>query len=63
MGLLVGVVSAEVRFRLLGVFLLELARFGVLVAKDEVQFVVLAALIRPEHDGVGGLVHKLILKE
>lgn len=61
-GLLVGVVGAQVCVGLLGVLLLILASLGVLVAEDEVQLVVLAALVWSEHDGVGSLVNKLILK-
>lgn len=62
-GLLVRVVCAEVWIRLFGVFFLVLARFGVLVTEDEVELVVLATLIRSEHDGVRGLIHKLVLDE
>lgn len=62
-GLLVRVVCAEVGIRLFGMFFLVLVRFGVLVTEDEVELVILAALIRSKHDGVWGLIHKLILHE
>ena len=60
-GLLVGVVGTQVRVGLLGVLLLILAGLGVLVSEDEMEFVVLATLVRPKHDGVGSPIHKLIL--
>lgn len=60
--LLVGVVCAEVRVRLLSMLLLKLASFWVLVSEDEVQFVILTTLIRPKHDGVRSLIHKLLLR-
>lgn len=63
MGLLVRVVRTEVRVGLFGVFFLVLARFGVLVAEDKMELVVLAALIRSEHDGVRGLINELVLNE
>lgn len=42
---------------------LVLARFGVLVTEDEVEFVVLATLVWPEHDGVSGLIYELVLNK
>ncbi len=41
--------------RLLAVLLFDLLGERVHMAKDEVQLRVAAALVRPEHDGVGGL--------
>ena len=61
MGLLIGVVRPQVGVWFLGVFLLIFARLWILVTEDEVQLVVLATLVRSEHDGVRGLVHKLVL--
>ena len=45
------------------VLLLVLARLGVLVVEDEVNLVGVAALIRAEHDHVGGGVGELVLVE
>ena len=61
MSLLVHVDLLEVHVGPLGVLLLQVFVQGVHVAEDEVQLVVLAALVRPEHDGVGRAVVELLL--
>ena len=62
MGLLVGVVRPEVCVWFLGMLFLELSGLGILVAEDEVQLIVFTALVWSKHDGVGGLVDKLVLE-
>ena len=61
MSLLVHVDLLEVHVGPLGVLLLQVFVQGVHVAEDEVQLVVLATLVWPEHDGVGCAVVELLL--
>ena len=51
--------SASLSFHLLAVFLLHGPSVGVDVAEDKVELRLAAALVRPEHDRVGGLVRQL----
>ena len=61
MSLLVGVELLEVDVGPLGVLLLPVFGQRILVAEDEVQLVVLAALVWSEHDGVRRAILELLL--
>lgn len=62
MSLLVRVELLEVDVGPLGVLLLPVFGQRILVAEDEVQLVVLAALVWSKHDGVGCAILELLLE-